>query len=59
MRSSCTISQPIIVQSAFVYSIEVGDIMVLKIKVLPLLRRIEGYSAVVLSQLRAKVPKMA
>jgi len=45
MRSSSAISQPIIVQSAFIYSIVVGDIMVLEIKVLPLLRRIKGYSA--------------
>jgi len=37
MRSCCTVSQLVIVNSTLVYSVEVGDIMAIKVKVLPLL----------------------
>jgi len=38
VRCCRTVSQPDIVQSSFVYSIEVGGIMAIKIKVLPTLQ---------------------
>jgi len=45
MWSRCTVSQPIIPNSALVYSIEVCDIMAIEVKVLPVLRGIKYYSA--------------
>ncbi len=42
VRGSSTVSQPIIVQSVLIYSIIIGDIIICEIKVLPMLRRIEG-----------------
>ena len=37
MRCCSTVSQLDIIQNSFIYSIEVGDIMVIKIKILPTL----------------------
>jgi len=45
MWSYCAVSQPIIPNSALIYSIEVGDIMAIKVKVLPALQGIKYYSA--------------
>ncbi len=42
VRRCSAVSQPDIIQNSFIYSVEVGDIMVIKIKVLLVLRGIKS-----------------
>ena len=45
VRCCCTVSQPDIIQNPFIYSVKVGSIMAIEIKVLPMLQGIKYYPA--------------